>query len=89
MLNSNHGNLVSNFFMLDFDLIRTERRNQVKLSIFPFIQLKGGIWNERKLDDDAINFVFADINYSLGVRFNDGSFKYFNSEQELHNITEN
>ena len=35
-------------------------------------------------DINAINFAFADINCSLGLRCNDGSFEYFNSEQELH-----
>ena len=37
--------------------------------------------------DDAINFAFADINCSFEVRLDDRSFKYFNSEHELHNIT--
>ena len=37
-------------------------------------------------DNDAIDFVFSDINCSLGVKFNDDSFKYFNSEQEFCNI---
>ena len=40
-------------------------------------------------DNDAIDFVFSDINCSLGVKFNNDSFKYFNSEQELHNIIKN
>ena len=40
-------------------------------------------------DNDAIDFVFSDINCSLGVKFNDDSFKYFNSEQELYNIIKN
>ena len=39
-------------------------------------------------DNDAIDFVFSDINCSLGVKFND-SFKYFNSKQELYNIIKN
>ena len=37
-------------------------------------------------DNDAIDFVFSDINCSLGVKFSDDSFKYFNSEQELYNV---
>ena len=40
-------------------------------------------------DNDSIDFVFSDINCSLGVKFNDDSFKYFNSEQELYNIIKN
>ena len=40
-------------------------------------------------DNDAIDFVFSDINCSLGVKFNDDSFKYFNSEKELYNIIKN
>ena len=37
-------------------------------------------------DINGINFAFVSINYSLGVRYDNGSFDYFNSEQELHNI---
>ena len=33
--------------------------------------------------NEATNFVFADINCSLGVKLNDGSFKYFNNGDEL------
>ena len=40
-------------------------------------------------DNDAIDFVFSDINCSLGVKFNDDSFKYSNSKQELYNIIKN
>ena len=31
-------------------------------------------------DNEAINFVFADINCSLGLKLIDGSFKYFNND---------
>ena len=37
-------------------------------------------------DINAINFAFTDINCSLGLRFNNGSFEYFNSKQELHDL---
>ena len=37
-------------------------------------------------DINGINFAFVNINCSLGVRYDNGSFDYFNSEQELHNI---
>ena len=37
-------------------------------------------------DVNGINFAFVNINYSLGVRYDNDSFDYFNSEQELHNI---
>ena len=37
-------------------------------------------------DINVINFAFVNIN-SLEVRYGNGSFDYFNSEQELHNIT--
>ena len=37
-------------------------------------------------DNNGINFPFVNINCSLGVRYDNGSFDYFNSEQELHNI---
>ena len=30
-----------------------------------------------------IKYVYSDINCSLALRFNDDSFKYFNSEREL------
>ena len=36
-------------------------------------------------DNEAINFVFADINCSLQVKLNDGSFKYINNDDELVN----
>ena len=36
-------------------------------------------------DINGINFAFANINCSLGVIYDNGSFGYFNSEQELHN----
>ena len=35
---------------------------------------------------DGIDYVFADINCRLNVKFNDGKFKVFNSETELANI---
>ena len=38
-------------------------------------------------DINVINFAFVNINCSLEVRYDNGSFDYFNSEQELHNIT--
>ena len=37
-------------------------------------------------DINAINFAFTDINCSLELRFNNGSFEYFNSKQELHDL---
>ena len=37
-------------------------------------------------DINGINFAFVNINCSLGVRYDNGSFDYFNSEQELQNI---
>ena len=36
---------------------------------------------------ETINYAFADINCSLGVRFNDGNIKFFSSEKEFQNIT--
>ena len=37
-------------------------------------------------DINATNFTFVTINCSLGVRYENGSFDYFSSKQELHNI---
>ena len=37
-------------------------------------------------NNDDIDFAFADINCSLGFRYKNGSFRYFNSEIELHNF---
>ena len=37
-------------------------------------------------NNDDIDFTFADINCSLGFRYKNGSFRYFNSENELHNV---
>ena len=33
-----------------------------------------------------INYVYCDINCSLELRFKDNSFKYFNSDKELHHL---
>ena len=35
---------------------------------------------------DGIDYIFADINCRLNVKFNDGKFRVFNSETELANI---
>ena len=40
-------------------------------------------------DNETINFVFPDVNCSLGARLNDGSFKYFSNDDELLNVTDN
>ena len=37
-------------------------------------------------NNDDIDFAFADINCSLGFRYKNGSFRYFSSENELHNL---
>ena len=37
-------------------------------------------------DINGIDFAFVNFNCSLGVRYDNGLFDYFNSEQELHNI---
>ena len=37
-------------------------------------------------DINGINFAFVNINCSLGLRYDNDSFDYFNSEHELHNI---
>ena len=37
-------------------------------------------------NNDDIDFAFVDINCSLGFRYTNGSFRYFNSENELHNL---
>ena len=37
-------------------------------------------------DNPNISNVYADINCSLGIRFKNGSFKYFNSLDELHSL---
>ena len=40
-------------------------------------------------DLESINYVFADINCSFGMKFKNGVFKYFNSENELHCLINN
>ena len=37
-------------------------------------------------DINAINFAFVNINCSLGVRYYNDSFDYFNGKQEVYNI---
>ena len=37
-------------------------------------------------NNDDTEFDFADINCSLRFRYKNGSFRYFNSENELHNM---
>ena len=60
-------------FSISVDL--TRRRYQL------FSEAKGIV-----KDINAMNFAFVNINCSLGVRYDNGFFDYFNSEQELHNI---
>ena len=38
-------------------------------------------------NNDDIGFAFADISFSLGFRYKNGSLGYFNSENELHNMS--
>ena len=40
-------------------------------------------------DCESINYVFADANCSLEMKFQNGVFKYFNSENELHCVINN
>ena len=35
---------------------------------------------------NAINFALVNINCSLWVRHDNGSFDYYNSKQKLHNV---
>ena len=46
------------------------------------------LWEARELlkNKDDIDFAFPDINCSLGFRYKNGSFRCFNSENELHNL---
>ena len=37
-------------------------------------------------DNPDINYVYADINCSVGIKFKNGSDKYFNSLNELHSL---
>ena len=37
-------------------------------------------------DNPNVSYVYADINCSLGIKFKNGSFKYFNSLNELHSL---
>ena len=37
-------------------------------------------------DNPNISYVYADINCSLGIKFKNGPFKYFNSLNELHSL---
>ena len=40
-------------------------------------------------DCESINYVFVDVNCSLGMKFQNGVFKYFNSENKLHCLINN
>ena len=40
-------------------------------------------------DCESINYVLADVNCSLRTKFQNGVFKYFNSENELHCLINN
>ena len=41
---------------------------------------------EKVKDNEKIDFVFADVNCTLGMRLVDGTFKFFSTENELDNI---
>ena len=40
-------------------------------------------------DCESKNYVFADVNCSLGMKFQNGVFTYFNSKNELHCLINN
>ena len=40
---------------------------------------------EKVKDNEKIDFVFADVNCTLGMRLVDGTFKFFSTENELDN----
>ena len=40
-------------------------------------------------DCESINYVSADVNCSLGMKFQNGVFKYFNSENKLRCLINN
>ena len=37
-------------------------------------------------DNPSVAYVFCDINFSLALKFNDNTNKYFNSENELRKL---
>ena len=65
------------------------RRNYVKISAFcvNLTRRRYQLLSEARgivKDVNEINFAFVNFNCSLGVEYDNGSFDYFNSEQELH-----
>ena len=44
--------------------------------------------DEKTKNLEKVNFAFADINNSIGIRLVDGTMKFFNSEDELNKILE-
>ena len=65
----------SELFKVSVDLTRTR---------YLFLETAEGLI-EKKLN---ISFVYADIYWSLGIKFKNGSFKCFNSLNELHSLSE-
>ena len=53
----------------------TKRRFQLKKTAY-----------ERAANNPNVDFVFADVNCNLGIRFKNGEFRFFNSVEELDTI---
>ena len=62
-----------NFFNVSVDLTRKR---------YLLLKTAKGIIN----NNPDISYVYPDINCSLGIKFKNGSFKYFNSLNELHSL---
>ena len=71
---------------------RTKYKGDRKAGIRFYLDQTKRRFDLRKLATDyvkskpEVDFVFVDINCSLCIRFKDGQFKFFNSEEEMLNI---
>ena len=65
--------------------IKLVRNHLVELTKRHYLLLREA--RELMKNNDDIGFAFADISFSLGFRYKNGSLGYFNSENELHNLS--
>ena len=74
LLNLDHGNQEQPFTKPDQEDLSKRRYNLL-------IKAKGLIANS-----PSVAYAFSDINYSLVSKFNDNTYRYFNSDSELNNL---
>ena len=82
---SYHGKLVNFFIKVDQGITLMVFSVSVDLTKRRFLLLTKARGLIKR--NTNISYVYSDINCSLGLRFKDNSFKYYNNEKELHHLS--